>query len=845
MPAANVITVNKFGQILRRIVQKPALAGFSIASLSLGLAATTAIYCIVDAVVLTPLPFPESEKLVRVYEQSGDGHTMALAGANASDLSARQTLFTGLARYQEYAASVTAAGSANVAASTIQAQVFLVEPNYFSVLALKPVQGRNFDTSSSSGQVIVNEAAWQQFFPGQALGAGTAYLSSGDAGGNVIGIVPQSASLIPGAAVYFTVDTRADTSARSAHNYALIGRIKPGVDLAAVQAQAKAIAGQIQAEQGDKVDFVNFSVNPWLKDLLGPAASALWLIMAASLLLLLIGCANVANLFLSDLLLRRREFAVQAALGATPQILRRGPVLELLLLTAISALLAYPLAKLMINLLTDLLANSLPRAHEISLSAATWGVLTAASAACLGGLALAISLWLARAKLEQHSSTQERSMSLSKRQLNVQKSFLALQTAFMVALLLGATAIGRSVEQLLAQPLGFNSASVISAEVILPDVLTSAPDFSGAITAATLQAPVQRANTEYARYLAAVRALPGVQNVGIVSALPLSGQGSNGGYLIEDLAASSEPAYGFQALGARFESWPKSKQGYAEYRQADASYFAAMGIVLKHGRLFNASDSATAPQAALISESEAKRSFGNQDPIGARIQFGNMDGDLRLMTIVGVVSDVREVNLSKPMTGTIYANVAQRRITNQTVTLVARTDANLSAAAFTQLMQSLRRALQQAAPGQPVTVQALASTVRAALGVRLASSTLFFAFAAAAVVLAGLGLFALTGFVINQQSRGLSVRAAMGASPMQIMRGVYIDWLVVQTAGLALGFAASALLLSGLKTQLFNVTLFQPSSIFLVCVAVLLVTALAAALPAKRAARADAGALLR
>ena len=179
MPAANVITVNKFGQILRRIVQKPALAGFSIASLSLGLAATTAIYCIVDAVVLTPLPFPESEKLVRVYEQSGDGHTMALAGANASDLSARQTLFTGLARYQEYAASVTAAGSANVAASTIQAQVFLVEPNYFSVLALKPVQGRNFDTSSSSGQVIVNEAAWQQFFPGQALGAGTAYLSSG------------------------------------------------------------------------------------------------------------------------------------------------------------------------------------------------------------------------------------------------------------------------------------------------------------------------------------------------------------------------------------------------------------------------------------------------------------------------------------------------------------------------------------------------------------------------------------------------------------------------------------------------------------------------------------------
>jgi len=836
--------VTKFGQILRRIAQKPALAGFSIASLSLGLAATTAIYSIVDAVVLTPLPFPESEKLVRVYEQSADGHTMALAGANASDLTARQTLFTGLARYQEYAASVTAR-NANFGANTIQAQVYLVEPNYFSVLALKPMQGRSFDLANSKGQVIVNEAAWQQLFPGQSLGSTTAYLSSGETSGAVVGIVPQSASLVPGAAVYFTLDANADTSARSAHNFALIGRIKPGVELPAAQAQAKNIAEKIAAEQGEKVDLVNFRVVPWLQDLLGPAAAALWLVTAASLLLLLIGCANVANLFLSDLLLRRREFAVQAALGATPQILRRGPVLELLLLTAISALLAYPIAKLIINLLTDVLANSLPRAHEITLSAATWSVLAAASAACLGAVALAISLWLARAKLEQHSTTQERSMSLSKRQLNLQKGFLALQTAFMVTLLLGATAIGRSVERLLAQPLGFASDSVISAEILLPDALTAAADFSGEITAASLQAPVQQANAEYARYLAAVRALPGVQSVGLVSALPLSGQGANGGYLIEELAASSAPAYDFHALAARFESWPKSKQGYAEFRLANAAYFESMGIALKRGRLFNASDSIAAPQSALMSETEAKRSFGNMDPIGARIQFGNMDGDLRLMTIVGVVSDVREIDLSKPMTSTIYANLSQRRIHSPSITLVARTDAKLSAVGISELMQSMRSALQQSAPGQPVTVKALSSSVRSALGIRRASSTLFFVFAAAAVVLAGLGLFALTGFVITQQSRAFSLRAALGASPMQIMRGVYLDWLAVQAAGLALGFAASALLLSGLKSQLFNVTLFQPSSIALVCSAVLLVTALAATLPAKRAARADAGGMLR
>lgn len=411
----------------------------------------------------------------------------------------------------------------------------------------------------------------------------------------------------------------------------------------------------------------------------------------------------------------------------------------------------------------------------------------------------------------------------------------------MVTLLLGATAIERSVELLLAQPLGFNSDTVISAEILLPDALNVAPDFSGVITAASLQAPVQQANAEFARYLAAVRALPGVESVGLVSALPLSGQGANGSYLIEELSASSAPAYDFQALAKRFESWPKSKQGYAEFRLADAAYFEAIGIALKRGRWFNASDSIGAPQSALISETEAKRSFGSTDPLGARIQFGNMDGDLRLMTIVGVVSDVRETDLSKPMTSTIYANLGQRRMLAPSITLVARTDAKLSAAGIVELMQAMRSTLRQTAPGQPIKVKALSSSVRAALGVRLASSTLFFAFAAAAVLLAGLGLFALTSFVINQQSRALSVRAALGASPMQIMRGVYSDWLAVQAGGLALGFGASAVLLGGLKSQLFNVTLFQPSSIVWVCIAVLLITALAAMLPARRAARADAG----
>ncbi len=832
------------GQIFRRIKQKPALAGFSIASLAIGLAATTAIYSIVDAVILKPLPFPDSENLVRVYETASDGHMMAFAAGNALDLTTRQTLFSGLTRVQQYAASVRANSQASSAKSAVPAQIYQVDHNYFSVLQLKPIQGRSFDAQADTTQVMVNESAWQQLFPGQSFGAADAHITAGENSGNVIGIVAQSASLVPGPAVYFPLAV-GDQSARSAHNYALIGRLKQGVSLIAAQAQSNAIAAQIKSEHGDKVDLVGITTLPWLQDILGSAANALWLIMAASLLLLLIGCANVANLFLSDLLLRRREFAVQAALGATPAVLRRAPITELMALTAISAVIAWPLAKIAVVGLTDLLATSLPRADQISLSMQTWGMLVAASALCLALVAAAISLWLSRAKLEQYSTAQERSQSLSKLQLWIQKAFLALQTAFMVTLLLGATAIGRSVDQLLAQSLGFDNETAIGAEIALPDRLITAPDFSGVMTGERLQAPVVLANTEYSRYLGALRALPGVQSAGLINALPLSGAGANGTFLIESLGASAEPPYDFQGLSERFNSWPKENTGDAEFRLADAGYFTAMGIALKRGRLFAASDSATAPQTALISETVAKRRFGARDPIGARIQFGNMDGDLRLMTIVGVVSDVREFDLAKAMAGTIYANLAQRRANEPSLTLVVRSAKNLDANAIASLIQSMRSALAEVAPGQPVTIAPLQANVRASLGVRHASSTLFFAFAAAAVLLAGLGLFALTGFVISQQTRALSVRAALGASPSQILRGVYLDWLSVQAAGLALGFGAATLLLGGLKTQLFNVTLFQPSSMLIVAVAVLLITAVAAALPARRAAKADAGLLLR
>jgi putative ABC transport system permease protein len=836
--------VFKLSQILRRIKQKPALAGFSIASLAIGLAATTAIYSIVDAVILKPLPFPDSENLVRVYETAPDGHMMAFAAGNADDLNTRQTLFTGLARFQQYAASVSGDALDGAAKRIIPAQIYQVDANYFSVLALQPFQGRNFGVQSDANQAIVNESAWQQLFPGRSFGAADAHLSAGDNSGNVIGIIQQSASLVPGPAVYFPLPA-GDQTARSAHNYGLIGRLKPGVTVLAAQAQSNAIAEQIKSEHGDKVDLAGITAVPWLDDILGSGASALWLIMAASMLLLLIGCANVANLFLSDLLLRRREFAVQAALGATPAVLRRAPVTELIVLTAISALIAWPLAKITITGLTGLLANTLPRADQITLSLKTWGILVAASAVCMGLVALAISLWLARAKLEQYSTAQERSQSLSKLQLWIQKAFLALQTAFMVTLLLGATAIGRSVDQLLAQSLGFSSETAIGAELTLPDRITAAPDFSGVMTAARLQAPVELANAEYSRYLNALRAVPGVQSAGLINALPLSGSGANGTFLIESLSNSAEPPYNFQGLSERFDSWPKENMGDAEFRLADAGYFASMGIGLKRGRLFAASDTASAPQTALISETVAKRSFSGRDPIGARIQFGNMDGDLRLLTVVGVVADVRELDLAKAMPGTIYANLAQRRPNESSLTLVVRTAKNLDAAAIAALMQAMRSALAQVAPGQPVTIAPLQANVRAALGVRHASSTLFFAFAAAAVLLAGLGLFALTGFVISQQTRSLSVRAALGASPRQILRGVYLDWVLVQAAGLALGLAAAALLLNGLKTQLFNVSLFQPSSMLIVVIGVLLITAVAAALPARRAAKADAGVLLR
>jgi putative ABC transport system permease protein len=833
--------------LFRRWRQKPGLAGFSIASLSVGLAATAAIFSVLQNVVLAPLPFPDSGQLLRIYEQAPNGNTMAFGAPNAVDVAQRQSTFSAVAGFQEFDAGVRSG------ATTITARIYKVQPEYFSVLGIKPAQGRSF-TTNALGVALVNQAAWQALFCGNAaceansasnreFGSFSATLESVGSQAEVIGILPQSASLVAGPAVYFPL--AGALGSRTGHNLDMIGRLKPGVSLAAAQAQLADIAQQILREQGSGVDLATIAAKPWLSDILGPAAGALWLILAAASLLLFIGCANVLNLFLSELLLRRREFAVQAALGATPAALRRGPLLELAAITVLSSLLAWPLAGFAVRALANWLGDSLPRGHLIALSNVTLIALALTSAACLALVSCAIALWLQRARLEQYSAAQERSQSLSRVQLLVQKSFLALQTAFLVTLLLGALAVGRSVDALLAEPLGFAANSVISAELTLPEALNAPIDFEKPITASLLTAPVAAANTEFRRYLDALRTLPGVEAVGLTNALPLSGNGANGSYVVETLPASAEPAYDMQGLMARYEGATKAQLADAQFRQADAGYFAAMGIALRRGRLFDSSDVASGAQVALISEAAAVKNFAGRDPIGQRVQFGNMDGDTRLMTIVGIVADVRDSSLGQAMPAILYANTAQRRLSASSVSLVVRTAPSLSAGATATLMQSMRRALQNAAPGQPVAIKALSATVRDALGVRDASGKLFLAFAGAAFLLGALGLFALTRFVLSQQSRSLCVRAALGASSGQIMGGVYREWLLVQSVGLVLGLIAASVALRGLKSQLYGVTLFEPSSVALICTAILVLTISASTSPVRRAARADAGTLLR
>ncbi|HSC13055.1 MAG TPA: ABC transporter permease, partial [Rhodanobacteraceae bacterium] len=588
---------------LRLLIGRPGFSSLAIVSLALGFGAAIAILSVADAVLLRALPYPDAQQLVGVREIDGNGKSMTLADLNYRDL--RDGLH-GFASIAQYGGGTDLIVSGN---RSTRGDVRAVSAEFFDVLGVAPALGRRFasDSGADAHVAVISHALWRELF-GAEPDLSKLHLDTNGETLQVIGVMPAHFEFPARTNVWFPRELFPAETSRTAHNWNAIARLAPGADLERLRADALALGQRLKQQHGKDIDAAGFALTPLRDVLVGRVQNALWALSGGAAFLLLIAGVNTTNLFLALALSRRKESAVRTALGAPRLRLARQSVLESALLTAAAFVLALLFAQGCLQVLVGLAGDSLPRADEVGFDARVVGVMLALAAA----LALLLGLlphW--RGSDANALTEQGRATTLGHRGVRLRAALLIAQTALTVLLLVGAGLLGRSFLQLLRVDPGFRPQGAVALDLSLPQPA----DAAGARASAA----------RYSELMRRFAALPGVREVGGVNALPLTDTGWNGAFWdaavvpkLDDLAHLPP------------------QLGYAEYRVASAGYFRAIGIPLQRGRLFDDRDGADAPHVALISAALARSVWPDRDPIGQKLQYGNMDGDMHALTVIGI-----------------------------------------------------------------------------------------------------------------------------------------------------------------------------------------------------------------
>jgi putative ABC transport system permease protein len=782
-----------FNYAARMLRARPGFTLAAVLSLALGVGACTSIFSVIDAVLLRALPYPEAERIVRVEEVNGDGSNMPVTEPNYVDVRARNHSLEAVAEYGSY--PVTVVGGSEPARVVSCA----ASGDFFRVFGTSPIVGRTFlpEESRPGGAAValVSYGFWKRQLGGRADLDGVT-LRVGGRSCSVVGVMPQGFGYPRNAEVWLPRELFPPDTSRTAHNWSVVGRLRAGVTPEQAREELAGVAAQLKQEHGQGTDAAGFAVTPLQEHLVGKTRRALLVILAAVGFLLLVACTNVANLLLAQMTGRRSEMAVRVALGAGRLRLARQFVTENLLLALAGGVLGVLLAFWGVDLLLALNQGALPRADEIGVNARALAFTLGLSLLVAVGLGLAAVLHVSGEDVQSGLRGGSRGQSASPERARLRGLLVVAQVALTMLLLVGAGLLGRSFLRLLEVEPGFRPEGVVAMSMSL--------DAS--------EGKEMKAAQFYRQLLERVEALPGVVAVGGTNSIPLTGTGSNGLFLIEN-----DPA----------------KQGDAEYRRTSAGYFAAMGIPLLRGRLFGPGDTPEAPPAAVVSQSLAQKYFPGEDPLGRHIQFGNMDGDKRLLEIVGVVGDVRERGLDASPSRTIYANAFQRP-QSSSLAVVVRAQGDAS-----QLVPAMREAARSLDPEVPATFRPLEQVYSSSLDQRRFSLVVFGVFAAGALLLAALGLYGVVAYTVRQRTHEIGIRMALGARGRDIIAQVLRRGMGLAVAGILIGFGASLGLTRVLSGLLYDVGANDPTTFAFVALLLGLVALLACLVPAWRASKVE------
>ena len=777
---------------LRSLRARPVTTAFAILTLAIGLAAALALYAVVDAVLLRALPFPGADRLVELHEVAADGHAMALAWPNYADLAASIEAFEASAYHAEWPAMVASGRNAT------RTGVGMVGGDFFRVFGVAPRLGRAFDGGERDQVAVIGHRLWQGLLQGRVDVIGQPLDVDGQRY-TIVGVMPPGFAF-PDDTALWTPMLEDPGQSRSAHNWDAVARLQSPVQLGAARLAADALARRLAQHYGDDIDAASFSVTPLAEAIAAPVRKALLLLMAGTAFLLLIAVTNTTNLLLASNAARARERAVRAALGASAVRLARQSLVESLLIAGAAAALALVLAAAAIRLLVQLAGDSLPRAGEVHMGSmvAAAGV---AAALAIALVTTAAVLWSQRRRAPVAELRESgRGQSPGRAQLRLRAALLVGQTALTTLLLVGAALLGRSFLALLAVDPGFEADGAMAISVTQPSPRDAAAAAGNA--------------RRYQSLMQAFAALPGVDAVGGVSSLPLASGGADGSFwdgAVTDLASPPKPI------------------GTAEFRVASAGYLDAVGIPLLRGRGFDGRDRADGAQVAIISAEAARRTYGSADPIGRRIQYGNMDGDLHVLTIVGVAGDVHE-RLDRAPMGTVYVNLAQRPMAAAELDIVVR-----SPLPPASLAPALRNILEREASDMPYRLRPLADVRADALADRRFGLFLLGGFAAVALVLAVGGLYGLMAFAVGQREHEFALRQALGATRPRIAALVLRHGLAIGGLGVIAGLLGALVGARALGSLLYGIGARDAGTLAGVGLLLLATVLLACLLPARRA----------
>jgi predicted permease len=794
-------------EAFRVLRANPGFAAVIVLTLALGIGVNTTIFSVLYGVLLRPLQYAHPSELVVLWEANQQlGQTKAdVSGATYLDWRERSKTFAGIGAYRYRGFTLSGTGTDNDAPERIVSVD--VSPALFTVLGVPAAKGRTFteeeERPGHERLAVISHGAWLRRFGGDPNVVGQSLRLDG-AVHEIVGVMPETFQFPAGdpeVEVWSPLTLDLSSLASRPHRlYKTMGRLAPGVTIDRARAEMDQIAADIARDHPDSNAGWGVSLVPAHEQVVGNIGPTLWVLFSAVVLVLLIACANIANLLLARSAITRRDFAVRAAFGADRWALVRRSMAESGVLAVSGGAAGLLLAWAGVRALRPLIPPTVPRADGVGLDLAVLAF-TAAMTIGAGILFGAVPAWRAM-KPNLLDALQEggRSNTVSRRSRWLSDAMVVVEVSIALVLVISAGLLLRSFVRLTSVDPGFRTSQVVAFHVVLPDAR-----YRGG--------PPKKQFFE--DFLARMRAVPAFTQVAAVSALPMSPLGVQFelDFTIDGLSASSP-----------------SERPRAQYRAAMPGYFEAMGIAVREGRTFDAFDGREDSQrVAIVNETLARRYFGSSSPINRRVNMP-MAGEL---TIVGVVADVKHQGLQAESMSEVFAPYERLALSQMQVVVV--TDLPLADAT-----SAARGALAGVDPTLPFgKISRIEDLVSSSIAQPRFNTFLIVSLALSAALLAAVGVYGLVTYAVTRRTVEIGVRAALGAQPGQTFTLVVVSALRLLGVGVIAGVAGAAALGRSLESLLLGVSAFDPPTYAAAAFTVVLVGLAAAAIPALRASRID------